>query len=90
MLDYIIFGLVDNGVMLIGAFFGLGIEQYLPKRFQVGLGAVVGAGIGNAVSDFLGGAATASWPLAFGTAIGCLLALVTIPLLYKIEQRFSK
>ena len=42
--DYVLFGIVDNGVMLIGAFFGLGLEKYLPKKLQVGLGAVIGAG----------------------------------------------
>ena len=36
--DAVLFGIVDNGVMLIGAFFGLGLEKYLPGRFQVGLG----------------------------------------------------
>ena len=46
--DYVVFGIVDNGVMLISAFFGLGLEKYLPKRFQIGLGAVIGAGLGNA------------------------------------------
>ena len=89
-MDYVIFGIVDNGVMLMGAFFGLGIEQYLPKRFQVGLGAIIGAGLGNAVSDFLGGAATANWPLAFGTGAGCVIALLAIPVLYKIQQRWVK
>ena len=44
--DFVIFGIVDNGVMLIGAFFGLGLEKYLPSKLQVGLGAVIGAGIG--------------------------------------------
>mgnify|MGYP003682607403 CR=1 FL=1 len=57
-IDYVIFGIVDNVVMLLGAFFGLGLEKYLPKRFQVGLGAVIGAGIGNAFSDFMGGVAS--------------------------------
>ena len=36
--DAVIFGIVDNGVMLVGAFFGLGLEKYLPGRLQVGLG----------------------------------------------------
>ncbi len=40
--------------MLAGHFFGLGLEKYLPKRFQVGLGAIIGAGFGNTVSDFMG------------------------------------
>ena len=46
-----------------------------------GLGVVYGAaGIGNMVSDFMGGAGTGSWDLAFGTAIGCLIGLVFIPM----------
>ncbi|EAV46464.1 MAG: N-acetyl-anhydromuranmyl-L-alanine amidase [Betaproteobacteria bacterium] len=85
--DYVIFGIVDNGIMLLGAFFGIGLEKYLPKRFQVGLGALIGAGIGNAVSDFMGGAVSLNWPLAFGTGLGCIMALVFIPLFYKFQKR---
>ena len=79
-IDYVIFGIVDNGVMLAGAFTGLSIESKLPKNLQTGLGAVFGAGIGNACSDWMGGAVTANWDLAFGTFIGCLLALGVVPL----------
>ena len=88
--DFVIFGIVDNGVMLIGAFFGLGLEKYLPSKLQVGLGAVIGAGIGNAVSDFAGGLASGNLVLAIGTGLGCLIALVTIPLLHKLQKYFSK
>jgi hypothetical protein len=87
--DFIIFGIVDNGVMLIGAFFGLGLEKYLPSKLQVGLGAVIGAGIGNAVSDFTGGLASGNLVLAIGTGLGCLIALVTIPLLHKLQKYFA-
>ena len=85
--DYVIFGIVDNGVMLLGAFFGIGLEKYLPRRFQVGLGAIIGAGIGNAVSDYMGGAVSLNWPLAFGTGLGCVMALILIPLFYKFQKR---
>lgn len=85
--DYVIFGIVDNGVMLLGAFFGIGLEKYLPRRFQVGLGAIIGAGIGNAVSDFMGGAVSLNWSLAFGTGLGCVMALILIPLFYKFQKR---
>ena len=85
--DYVIFGIVDNGVMLLGAFFGIGLEKYLPRRFLVGLGAIIGAGIGNAVSDFMGGAVSLNWPLAFGTGLGCVMALILIPLFYKFQKR---
>ena len=88
--DFVIFGIVDNGVMLIGAFFGLGLEKYLPSKLQVGLGTVIGAGIGNAVSDFTGGLASGNLVLAIGTGLGCLIALVAIPLLHKLQQYFSK
>jgi hypothetical protein len=84
--DFVIFGVVDNGVMLIGAFFGLGLEKYLPSKLQVGLGAVIGAGIGNAVSDFAGGLASGNLVLAIGTGFGCLIALVAIPLLHKLQK----
>jgi lipoprotein signal peptidase len=85
--DYVIFGIVDNGVMLLGAFFGIGLEKYLPRRFQVGLGAIIGAGIGNTASDFMGGAVSLNWPLAFGTGLGCVMALILIPLFYKFQKR---
>ena len=80
MFDYIVFGVVDNAVMIFGAITGYEIEKYLPKRFQLGhLMPLVGAGIGNTVSDFSGGAVTGSWDLAFGTGLGCLLGLLVIP-----------
>jgi hypothetical protein len=88
--DYILFGIVDNGVMLIGAFFGLGLEKYFPKKLQAGLGGVIGAGIGNAFSDFTAGAASLNWDLAFGTGLGCFIALALIPMFYKIQKYTSK
>ena len=77
---FIVFGIIDNAVMIFGAMTGYEVEKYLPKRFQSGLGVVYGAGIGNALSDFAGGATTASWDLAFGTALGCILGLIFIPM----------
>jgi hypothetical protein len=68
MFDFILFGIVDNGVMIFGAFTGLEIEKYLPKKFQSGhLLIIAGAGIGNAFSDFLGGLACLNYPLAIGS-----------------------
>lgn len=89
-MEYIIFGLVDNGVMLLGALYGLHIETLLPKKYQIGMGAIFGAGIGNAVSDFMGGAATASWDLAFGSFFGCILALAFVPALIWLKKFFKK
>ncbi len=87
--DYVIFGIVDNAVMLAGAFFGLGFEKYLPKRFHAGLGVIIGAGLGNTASDFLAGVASLNWELAFGTGLGCLIALILIPIFYKTQNYFK-
>ena len=56
-IDYLIFGIIDNLVMLLGLFFGLSIEKYFPKKYQVGSGfyGAIGAGLGNSFSDFCGG-----------------------------------
>ena len=86
MWEYIIFGLVDNGVMIIGALFGLEVEKLLPARFQVGMGAIIGAGIGNACSDFLGGIVACNSQLAVGTGLGCLIALLIIPAIYRYRK----
>ena len=82
MIDFIIFGITDNSVMVFGAFTGYEIEKYLPKRFQLGaLMPIFGAGLGNTVSDFAGGLMAGNLALAIGTGIGCLIGLVVIPLL---------
>jgi hypothetical protein len=89
MTDFIIFGIVDNAIMILGAMTGLSVEKYLPPAFQKGIGTVVGAGIGNAISDFLGGASTASWDLAFGTAFGCIIGLAFIPLFQFFVRKYN-
>lgn len=81
LIDFIIFGIVDNAVMIFGAFTGLEVEKYLPERFRLGhLMAIVGAGLGNTFSDFLGGVVALNPSLAFGSAIGCLIGLILIPI----------
>ena len=82
MIDFIIFGITDNSVMIFGAFTGYEVEKYLPKRFQLGaLMPIVGPGLGNPLSDFAGGLMAGNMALAIGTGIGCLIGLVVIPLL---------
>ena len=90
MVEYIIFGIIDNLVMIIGAMTGYEVEKYLPARFQRGLGAVIGAGIGNATSDWLGGVGAGNFLMANGTALGCMLALLFIPIILFLQRRFKK
>jgi hypothetical protein len=76
--DGLIFGLIDNAVLIAGSFTGLAVEKFLPFK-TVGIGAVIGAGIGNAVSDLLGGLAIDP-VFGLGTFVGCLLGLIFIPI----------
>ena len=86
MTGALLFGLIDNGVLLLGAVFGLEVERWLPGRLRSGAGAVIGAGIGNTVSDFLAGLPI-GWEFASGTGLGCLLALLALPLLHVVACR---
>ena len=90
-MEYIIFGFIDNGVMLCGALFGISIERKFSKKLQTGfLGATLGAGLGNTFSDFLGGLGATNLELAFGSAIGCLVALILIPLYLTFKMKGKK
>ena len=83
--DGLVFGLIDNGVLIFGAFTGLEIERALPKKFQVGLGAVIGAGIGNTVSDAAGALLDpAMFSMIGGITLGCILPLFIIPVIPKM------
>jgi len=87
MLDFVVFGFIDNAVMLAGAIAGISVEKKLPKKLQTGfLGATIGAGLGNTFSDFLGGLGATNLELAFGSALGCLLALFIIPFYVKLKK----
>ena len=87
MLDFVVFGFIDNAVMLAGALAGISVEKKLPKKFQTGfLGATIGAGLGNTFSDFLGGLGATNLDLAVGSALGCLLALFLIPCYVKLQK----
>ena len=86
-MEGLIFGMIDNGVLLLGAFTGLEVEKYLPKRFQKGLGAVAGAGIGNTVSDGLGAALDPSMThMIVGIVVGCLIPLIVIPVVSHFKE----
>ncbi len=88
IIEYIIFGIVDNLVMILGAFTGIEVGEILPKRSPLGaLMPIAGAGIGNAVSDTLGGLASFNMSLAFGTGLGCLIGLLAIPAFYFLLKR---
>ena len=83
LLPDLVFGVVDNGLLVIGAIIGADIGDVF--------GAVLGAALGNAVSDFVGGYFEGSvaewlarkgiehkdtkWKSATGKFVGCMLCV---------------
>jgi len=102
MINEIGFGLIDNGILVGGAIIGFSLEDLLNKALEHALiktkyklstrikglsGSLLGAGVGNAISDFLGGWCI-SWQMAFGTFIGCMLIVtLTLPIVFKLETK---
>ena len=71
--------------MLLGAFTGISIEKKFFKKLPTGLMTILGAGIGNAFSDGIAGILSTNIPLGIGSFIGCLLALIIIPIYSKLS-----
>jgi len=72
------FGLIDNGVLVAMMLMGLSMDEWIAKKVGVkGYGAVMGAVIGNAVSD--GAAALPQGPAsAMGVTAGALVPAVPL------------
>ena len=91
-MDGLIFGLVDNGVVLAGMYAGIDIEGWvaknLGKKSNPLLGAVIGATGFNAISD---GAAAALDPamhgMTLGVMLGCVIVMFAIPVVEKFRGR---
>ena len=102
MINEIGFGLIDNGILIGGAIIGFSIEDLisdglsyilrksnyiLKMRFKGASSTLLGAGIGNAISDWLGGWCISS-DMAFGTFFGCMLVVVaSLPIIFKVEKK---
>tara|TARA_B100000029_G_scaffold61517_1_gene55278 strand:- start:1851 stop:2129 length:279 start_codon:yes stop_codon:yes gene_type:complete len=76
----LIFGMVDNGVLILGAYTGLEIDRFFKGNGQVG--AILGAGVGNTVSDGLGAVIDPTMNhMIIGIILGCLIPLILIPII---------
>lgn len=83
-MDGLLFGFVDNFVLLLGLYFGIEVERYLGGN--TARGAVIGGCIGNTVSDGIGALADPSMSgMFFGIVIGCLLPMALIPILERFQ-----
>ena len=93
--DGFTFGAVDNGIVIVGMYMGVDIEGWVAKKLGKKsnplLGAVIGAGSFNAVSD---GAAAVLDPsmhgMTLGVVLGCLVVMIVIPFIEKFRKRRSK
>ena len=86
--DGLLFGLLDNGVLIAGAYTGLELDGYVARVFKAsrpGLGAIIGAAVGNLASDVAGCCADPSMmPMIGGIALGCTLPMLLIPAIERV------
>ena len=91
MPDGTVFGLLDNGIVLIGMYLGVDIEGWLAKKLGKKsnplLGAVVGATGFNMISDGVAAAVDpAMQGMTFGIVLGCALIMLVIPVIEKLRK----
>ena len=89
--DGTVFGLLDNGIVLIGMYLGVDIEGWLSKKLGKKsnplLGAVVGATGFNMVSDGVAAVVDpAMQGMTFGIVLGCALIMLVIPVIEKLRK----
>ena len=73
------FGVVDNGLLILATAGGVGMDAYIAKKLNVprGWGPLIGASVGNAISDGLAGLADGG-KAAAGVTLGALLPVVPV------------
>lgn len=85
MNQWIAFGALDNLILLGGVLVGADVGRYFERLHPV-MGVVLGALIGNAISDGVAGLAFGVVPAILVT-VGCLSVLVLIPLVARRIRR---
>ena len=87
-MDGLVFGLVDNGILLLSMYTGLGIERWVNKDKTSFIGGIIGAGIGNTFSDTIGAALDPTLVGSVtGITIGCLIPLSLIPIIEYFRKK---
>ena len=87
-MEGLIFGLVDNGVLLFCTYMGISIDQWIEGKSKGLLGAVLGATIGNTISDTMGAIMDPTIRTAvMGITLGCLIPILFIPIIEKIRNK---
>ena len=90
MMEGLIFGLVDNGVLLLSIYTGIGIERWFKEENTTFVGGVIGAGVGNTFSDMIGAALDPYLRDSItGITIGCLIPLLLIPAIEYFRRKYG-
>jgi len=72
------FGIIDNGLLVAMTLAGVSLEDWISDRVGVsGYGALMGAAVGNAISDGVA-ALPQGYKAAAGVTLGCLLPVAPI------------
>ena len=83
------YGLVDQGVLMLGAYLGWELDPWIASRFKGarnGLGVLIGALVGNTISDCLGAVTDPDMrAMVLGITNGCLVPLLFVPLIEKMK-----
>jgi hypothetical protein len=85
MLDGVLFGIVDNGILALCALLGIDIDKKLSGKGVNG--ALFGAMFGNALSDGLGGLIDFPLWLTFNIVLGCLLVVPVVWVYLKWSEK---
>jgi len=86
-MDGLIFGLTDNGVLLLCMYTGISIDQWIEGKTHGLLGAVLGATIGNTISDTMGAIVDPTMRASvYGITLGCLIPILFIPIIERLRN----
>ena len=89
-MEGLVFGLVDNGILLLSIYTGIGIERWFKRDNSSFIGGIMGAGIGNTFSDTVGAVLDPYLVNSVtGITIGCLIPLFLIPLIEYFRRKYG-
>lgn len=91
----LIFGLIDNGVLILAFYFTyLNLEILIERKLNIKVSAfligVYSAGISNSISDALGFLLQAEFVAGVIVGLGCLIAMALIPVLEYFKNKKQK
>jgi hypothetical protein len=79
MLKMMKFGIVDNGLLVVMMMAGVNLDEWIGKKLGIpgGWGPLIGACIGNVLSDGVAGLAD-GWRDALGVTIGAVIPVIPV------------